>query len=112
PTELARTVNGRVRELAGSFETSAAVLRQMQEDVLFQRPADYVETLAARYQAMDAATLDEAVRGNLHADRFTWVVVGDRASVMPQLRALRIPVEVVEAPVAASAGGGESGPVQ
>src|SRR5690606_9099307 len=103
PVELARTINGRVRELPGSYETSAAVLRQMQADVLFQRPADYVTTLAARYRGMDAATLDEALRTTIDPDGFTWVVVGDRERVMPQLRSLRMPVEVVEVPVAGPA---------
>ncbi len=104
PAELERTINGRVRELPGSYETSAAVLRQMQEDVLFQRPANYVETLAGLYQRMDAATLNEAVRAAIDPDKFTWVVVGDRAQVLPQLQRLRIPVEVIEAPAAPAAG--------
>src|SRR5690606_35015457 len=101
PVELARTINGHVRELPGSYETSAAVLRQMQEDVLFSRPPDYVESLAERYQAMDAAALDAAVREVIDPNLFTWVVVGDKDRVVPQLRSLRIPIEVVEAPAVA-----------
>jgi zinc protease len=104
PAELARTINGRVRELPGSFETSAAVLRQMQEDVLFHRAPDYAETLADRYRAMDARALDEAIRSSIDPDKFTWVVVGDSRVVLPQLRRLRIPVEVIEAPANAAQG--------
>ena len=100
PVELARTINGRVRELPGSYETSAAVLGQMQQDVLFQRPPDYVETLAARYRAMDAAALDEAIAGVVDPGKFTWVIVGDKERVLPQLQSLRMPVEVIEAPAA------------
>ncbi|HUG73247.1 MAG TPA: pitrilysin family protein, partial [Steroidobacteraceae bacterium] len=100
PAELARTINGRVRELPGSFETSASVMSQMQQDVLYQRPADYAETLAARYRTFDAAALDGAVRGAIDPDGFTWVVVGDKTRVLPQLEALKLPLTVIDAPAA------------
>jgi predicted Zn-dependent peptidase len=95
--ELARTINGSIRELPGSFETSDAVLNQMARDVLYNRPANYAETLADRYRAMDARALDGALRSSIDPDGFTWVVVGDSKRVLPQLRKLKIPVTVVEA---------------
>ncbi|MEO6515000.1 MAG: pitrilysin family protein [Steroidobacteraceae bacterium] len=98
PAELARTINGSVRELPGSFETSAAVLAQMEQDVLYKHAADYAETLAGRYQSLDATALDAAVRSAIDPNGFTWVVVGDKAKVLPQLKALKIPVTVIEAP--------------
>jgi predicted Zn-dependent peptidase len=101
PEELARTINGRIRELPGSFETAASVLGQMQQDVLYERPADYAETLAERYKGFNAAALDTAVRTAVDPAAFTWVVVGDRDQVLPQLRALKMPVTVVDAPAAA-----------
>jgi zinc protease len=101
PEELARTINGRVRELPGSFETSSSVLSQMQQDVLYGRPSDYVEKLADRYRSFDAAALDAAVRGAVDPNGFTWVVVGDKARVQPQLQKLRIPLTVIDAPKAA-----------
>jgi predicted Zn-dependent peptidase len=97
PAELARTINGRVRELPGSYESSSSVLGQMQQDVLYERPADYVETLAARYRGFDAAALDGAVRSAIIPDAFTGVVVGDKTRVLPQLRKLKMPVTVIEA---------------
>jgi predicted Zn-dependent peptidase len=97
PEELARTINGRIRELPGSFETSASVLAQMQQDVLYQRPANYVETLAERYRGFDAAALDGAVRGAIRPGAFTWVVVGDKTRVLSQLQRLKVPVTVIEA---------------
>jgi zinc protease len=96
PPELARTINGSVRELPGSYETSEAVLAQMEQDVLYQRPADYAETLAARYRALDAKALDGAVRSAIDPNGFVWVVVGDKTKVLPQLQALKIPVTVIE----------------
>jgi predicted Zn-dependent peptidase len=102
PEELQRTVNGSVRELAGSFETSADVLGEMQRDVLYKRPFDFVETLAARYSKLTAAELDQALRSQLDVNKFTWVVVGDKATVLPQLQELKIPITVVDTPAAKS----------
>ncbi|MDX3909919.1 MAG: pitrilysin family protein [Sphingobium sp.] len=96
PAELERTVNGSTRELAGSFETSADVLGEMQRDVLFKRPFDYVETLADRYKALTAPQLDTMARKMIDPDKITWVVVGDKAVVMPQLQKLGIPITVVD----------------
>jgi zinc protease len=96
PAELSRTVNGSVRELPGSFEAAAAVLGQMEDDVLYKRPADYAESLAGRYRALDAAALDGAVRSAINPDGFIWVVVGDKAKVLPQLKSLKMQVEVIE----------------
>jgi predicted Zn-dependent peptidase len=93
--ELTRTVNGSIRELPGSFETSAAVLGAMQGNELYDRPDDYQETLASRYRAMTAAELDLAARRVLRPQDLLWVVVGDAAKVRPQLAKLKLPVEVM-----------------
>ncbi|MGE4429333.1 MAG: M16 family metallopeptidase [Sphingobium sp.] len=96
PEELQRTTNGSIRELPGSFETSGAVLGEMQRDALFGRPFDYVETLADRYRKQTAQQLDSAARGMIDPAKMTWVVVGDKAVVLPQLKDLGLPVVVVE----------------
>lgn len=94
PQELDRTVNGSIRELPGGYETSGAVLSQMQRDALFGRPFDYVEGLAARYRGQTAATLDAAARAAIDPNKMIWVVVGDKSIVMPELAKLGLPVEV------------------
>ncbi|NNM76127.1 insulinase family protein [Sphingomonas sp. ID1715] len=92
--EEERTINGFVRELPGSFETASDVLGGMQNNVLYGRPDDYYDTLASRYRALDAATMDKAIRAVVDPARFTWVVVGDAKLVKPQLDRLGLPVEV------------------
>ncbi|MPT47594.1 MAG: insulinase family protein [Sphingobium sp.] len=94
--ELDRTINGSVRELPGSFETSGAVLSNMQGNALKGRPFNYVETLAARYRAQTAQKLDNAARSMIDPAKLTWVVVGDKSVVLPQLQGLGLPVEVVQ----------------
>jgi zinc protease len=98
PEELGRTVNGAVRELAGHFETADAVMGGMEANVLYHRPDDYYETLASRYQALTAQSMDAAAKAAIDPAKLTWVVIGDAAKVKPQLDALKIPVEVVKTP--------------
>lgn len=96
PEELARTVNGSIRELPGGYEVSDAVLGQMQRDALFGRPFDYVEGLAARYRGQTSEVLDKAAREAIDPAKIIWVVVGDKDIVAPQLKGLGLPVEIVE----------------
>ena len=103
--ELERTVNGAIRELPGGYETSGAVLAQMQRDALLGRPFDYVESLAARYKGQGAAALDAAARAAIDPAKIIWVVVGDKAVVMPQLAKLGLPVEIVPQADAPDSGG-------
>ncbi|WP_419756057.1 M16 family metallopeptidase [Brevundimonas sp.] len=99
--ELQRTINGNTRRLAGSYETSAAVLGAMRQNDLLGRPDDYPETVAARTNALTAAQLDAAAKAAIDPSKFVWVVVGDASVVKPQLDALGIPVEVRSAAPAA-----------
>lgn len=93
--ELERTINGSVRELPGSFETSGDVLGGIRQIVKFARPDNYYETLPATYEAMTAAEIDAAARKALSVDGLVYVVVGDAAVVKPQLDGLGLPVETV-----------------
>ncbi|HEV2569014.1 pitrilysin family protein [Sphingomonas sp.] len=96
--EEERTITGFVRELPGSFETASDVLGGMQNNVLYGRPDDYYDTLASRYRALNAASMDKAIRSVIDPTRFTWVVVGDAKVVKPQLDRLGLPVEVRSGP--------------
>jgi predicted Zn-dependent peptidase len=87
-------VNGNVRQIPGSFESSANVLNALRTNALYGRPDDYWETLGARYEALDAAAMDAAARRIINDKDFVWVVVGDAATVKPQLDKLGLPVEL------------------
>ncbi len=94
PAERERTANGSARQLAGQFQTGGAVLNALRTNALYGRPDDYWERAAARYPALTAAEMDAAVRAAIDPARFVWVVVGDAATVRPQLERLGLPVEV------------------
>jgi predicted Zn-dependent peptidase len=95
--ERERVVNGNVRQLPGSFESSANVLNALRTNALYGRPDDYYETLGPRFEKLSAADMDAAARRIIKDSDFVWVVVGDAASVKPQLEKLGLPVEVREA---------------
>jgi len=102
PEELQRTVNGGIRELPGSFETSGAVLGALEQNALYHRPDNYYDTLASRYRSMTASQLDAAARRTIDPSKFIWVVVGDASRVRSQLEPLGLPIETVAAPAPAA----------
>ncbi|MCY7313478.1 MAG: insulinase family protein, partial [Pseudoxanthomonas sp.] len=93
-SERERTINGNVRSLPGGFETSASVLNALRTNALFGRADDYWETLGPRYEALSVADMDAAARRIVKDGDLVWVVVGDAATVKPQLEGLGLPVEV------------------
>ncbi|MBW3564122.1 MAG: insulinase family protein [Acidobacteria bacterium] len=93
--ELERTINGNVRQLAGSFETSADVLSALRSNALFRRPDNYYESVADRYRALQAAELDAAARAAIDPEKLIWVVIGDESVIRPQLEELGMPIETM-----------------
>lgn len=92
--ELGRVRDASARRLAGMFEVSSAVLGGLQSNQLFGRPDDYWETAGPRYEALTIDALNQAVRDSIDPSQFIWVVVGDAATVRPQLESLGLPIEV------------------
>jgi len=95
--ELQRVVQGSMRQLAGSFETSAQLLNTLRGMSLQKRPDDYFETVAARYRTMNEGMLDAAARGALDPNKMLFVVVGDAKIVRPQLEKLGLPIDEMKA---------------
>lgn len=94
--EYNRIVNGAIAQLPGRFETTGAVLGQMRDDAISGRPFNYVETLPARYRALTPAKLDAEARAVLDPAKFTWVVVGNKTQVLPQLASLGLPIHEID----------------
>ena len=70
------------------------MLGGIRQIVKFQRPDDYYEKLPATYEAMTTGEIDAAARRALSTGDLVYVVVGDAATVKPQLDALGLPVEI------------------
>lgn len=93
--EFDRAIAGSIRSLPGSFETSDGIITGMTRNMLYERPDDYYDGLAAMYRSFDRAELDAAAREAIDPAAFTWIVVGDASQVREQLDALGLPVETV-----------------
>ncbi len=91
--EVAKSTGNSIKSLPGDFENSFAVLSAMERNALLGRPDDFYTKLSARYRAFDPATVNAAA-APLASLPLTWVVVGDRAVVEPQLKLLGLPIEV------------------
>jgi predicted Zn-dependent peptidase len=98
--ELQRVTEGAIRQLPNQFETGAAVQAAIRKNERLGRPEDYYVTLAAKYRTIDAKAIGGAATQYLQPKGLTFVVVGDRKVVEPQLKGLGIPVEVRAAPAA------------
>jgi predicted Zn-dependent peptidase len=96
PEEFGRVIKGEIAQLPAQYETTGAVLGQMQADALYGRPFNYVETLGQRYGALTPEQLDKAARGIIDPARLSWVVVGDKAKIRSQLDALGLPVTEID----------------
>jgi predicted Zn-dependent peptidase len=97
PEELKLSVASETSVLPGQFQTSDAVLAAMQSNALYGRPDNYYETIAAKYQALTPGAVDQALAQLLDPNALVFVVVGDAATVKPQLAKLGLPVQEMQA---------------
>jgi predicted Zn-dependent peptidase len=95
--ELNRVTDGNIRSLPNRFETNSDVLGAILTNQVLGRPDDYDATLASRYRAIDARTIDTMAKTYLQPEGLTFVVVGERKQVEPQLKALGLPIEIAPA---------------
>jgi zinc protease len=102
--EFGRATDGNIRGLPNRFESNSDVLSAIVMNDALGRPDDYYVNLPARYRALDARALDDAARRWLQAGDLTFVVVGDRKLVEPQLKRIGLPVEIAPAPAPTSDG--------
>ncbi|WP_332658322.1 M16 family metallopeptidase, partial [Brevundimonas sp.] len=77
-----------VQGMAGNWETNAAIAGELQNMVVWGVPENYYDTYAGTVGSMTAAQAAVAARAIVGAGPTTWVVVGDRASIEPKIRAL------------------------
>ena len=97
PDELKLSIASETGVLPGQFQTSDAVLAAMQSNALYGRPDNYYETVAAQYQALTPGAVDQALAQLLDPNALVFVVVGDAATVKPQLAKLGLPVQEMQA---------------
>jgi predicted Zn-dependent peptidase len=88
--EIAKVKASNVRAMPGEYESADAVLRALQQIVVYHRPDDYVQTYKRRVEAQTDAEVNAAAKQVVRPDGLTWVVVGDRAQIEKPVQALNI----------------------
>jgi zinc protease len=88
--ELAAHKSNLILGAAGQWETNGAVSGDLSQMVIYGLPEDYFDRTTAGIAASTAATVTEAARTIVGDGPTVWVVVGDRATLEPRLRALKI----------------------
>ncbi len=88
--ETAKIKDQRVRALPGSFETTSSLLGVLAQNSLYDRPDDHVRTLKTRIENQKDADIQAAAREVIQPGTFTWVIVGDLATIEAPVRALEL----------------------
>jgi predicted Zn-dependent peptidase len=88
PDELALAKESIRLAMPGRFETAGDVTAAIADLVVYDLPLDDFDKRLARIEAVTAADVKRVADEYLEADAMTIVVVGDKASLAPQLEAL------------------------
>jgi zinc protease len=88
--ELAAHKSNLVLGMAGDWETNGSVAGDLAQIVLYGLPDDYFDRRGQGIAATTPADVAQAARGIIGDGPTVWVVVGDRATIEPRLRALNI----------------------
>lgn len=89
--ELARARLSTVRALPGDFETGGALLAALERNAMLGRPDDWLDRLPQRLEAVPLDAVQAAALPK--PDELAFIVVGDAATLRPQLQALGLPLD-------------------
>lgn len=99
PAEMTDVVRNSVRQLPLQLQQSQGVLREtIATAARLGRPLNFAGSLQEAYESLTLTDLQSVARDLLSPDAMTWVIVGDRALIEPQIAALNIaPIEIFTA---------------
>ena len=86
--ELERVKRSETLSLTGRWETADAVTSSLAQLVSFDLPDSYWDTYAEEVRGLILPELEKAADILIHPDKLTWVIVGDRARIEKEIRAL------------------------
>ncbi|MCA6078439.1 M16 family metallopeptidase [Fulvivirga sedimenti] len=88
--ELEKSRTNKVLALPGQWETSNSVLSALGEVVRFNLPDDYWATYADRVSGITLKDVQKAAKEVIHPESLSWIVVGDRAKIVEEIKALNL----------------------
>ena len=95
--ELKSAKAAEIQSLPGEFATTEAIAGALRSTFILDRPLDYYATLPAKYNAVDAVTIQRVAKEDLHPDHLVIVTAGDRSKIEQPLKDLNLgPIEVFD----------------
>ncbi|MBT8085532.1 MAG: insulinase family protein [Woeseia sp.] len=88
--ELNKVKDNNTLSLPGRWETSSAVLRDIDEIVTYGLPDNYWDTYAASVRGLSLADVNAAAESVVKPENAIWVIVGDRAKIESGIRGLEL----------------------
>lgn len=88
--ELNKVKANQTLKLPGQYETIAALANGLSSLARFNRPDDYLITWGNKVNSLKLNEVREAAKEVLHPEKLTWIIIGDRKAVEPQLKALML----------------------
>ena len=86
--ELEKSVASNTLSLAGRWESSSAVMGTISQIVQYGLADNYFNEYAGKVKALTLDEVNRIARKIIKPDALTWVVVGDRAIIEPELAKL------------------------
>jgi predicted Zn-dependent peptidase len=94
--ELARARNYVALRFPSGFETTGDISRRLEEVLVYHLPDDYFSKYVENIEAVTAADVQRVARKYVQPDKMAVVVVGDRATIEPKIKALNLgPIDVL-----------------
>jgi len=90
PDELTKAKNYVALSFPSEFETIGDLAAHLEELVVYKLPDDYFERYVPNIQAVTAAAVQKAAATYIQPKKFAVVVVGDRKTIEPKIRALNL----------------------
>ena len=88
--ELARAKNYAALRFPSGFEATSDISRRIEDLIVFKLPEDYFARYVQNIEAVTAADVQRVAQKYLAPDKFAVVVVGDRKTIEPKIRALNL----------------------
>jgi zinc protease len=94
--ELTKAKNYLALGFPADFETTSDLSRRLEEMAIYRLPDDYFTQYVSRIQAVTAAAVQRAASTYVQPAKLAVVIVGDRKTIEPGVRALNLgPVKVM-----------------
>jgi zinc protease len=88
--ELEKVKQQQILELPGSHETMNAVGTLIGDLLQFGLPLDFYDSYVSQLQELGKPEIERCAEALLNPARMVWLVVGDRTTIEPRLKELKI----------------------